>query len=203
MSPDLALNLRQGGRGRSAVECAGGRLGRYGIGGVTASDPRGNVGLESAGLAAAHAAIEVRRRWRQSLPAVCAPERTACARDRRSSERPTGLPVTCHATAGVSRLLFMEAPAKIIADSLRAREPTLYDDFAMGLLVHGVLALPDGRGYVSTVHTEEDIDRTWRRYGRSVLTRAEMIRGRVILLPVGRWPQVRSRSRSASPRRAA
>jgi glutamate-1-semialdehyde 2,1-aminomutase len=35
----------------------------------------------------------------------------------------------------------------------------MYSDFAIGLLDEGVLSLPDGRWYVSTAHTDQDIDR--------------------------------------------
>jgi glutamate-1-semialdehyde 2,1-aminomutase len=54
---------------------------------------------------------------------------------------------------------FMDAPARNYRDTLRARAD-LYADFAMGLLDKGVLTLPDGRWYVSAVHSEADIDRT-------------------------------------------
>ena len=35
-----------------------------------------------------------------------------------------------------------------------------YQDFVLALLDEGVLALPDGRWYVSAAHTEEDVDAT-------------------------------------------
>jgi glutamate-1-semialdehyde 2,1-aminomutase len=42
----------------------------------------------------------------------------------------------------------------LAADSQR------YSDFAIGMLDEGVLLLPDGRWYVSTAHTDDDIDLT-------------------------------------------
>jgi len=71
----------------------------------------------------------------------------------------TGIPVTISGDGPVFQVSFMAAPAKNYRDTLRA-QTALYADFAMGLLDKGVLSLPDGRWYVSTAHTEEDIDRT-------------------------------------------
>jgi glutamate-1-semialdehyde aminotransferase len=41
-----------------------------------------------------------------------------------------------------------------------AANKALYSDFALGLLNHGVLVLPDGRWYISGAHSEADIDAT-------------------------------------------
>lgn len=71
----------------------------------------------------------------------------------------TGIPVTTSGDGPVFQVSFMGLPAKNYRDTLRARTD-LYADFAMGLLDEGVLTLPDGRWYVSTAHTDEDIDRT-------------------------------------------
>jgi len=59
----------------------------------------------------------------------------------------------------VFQVSFMDQAAKNYRDTLRARAD-LYASFAMGLLDKGVLTLPDGRWYVSAVHSDEDIDRT-------------------------------------------
>jgi glutamate-1-semialdehyde 2,1-aminomutase len=53
----------------------------------------------------------------------------------------------------------MDQPAGNYRETLRARTG-LYADFILGLLDQGVLVLPDGRWYVSAVHTDEDVDRT-------------------------------------------
>ena len=70
-----------------------------------------------------------------------------------------GIPVVTSGDGPVFQLSFMDAAAENYRDTLRARTD-LYADFAMGLLDLGVLTLPDGRWYVSAVHTDEDIDRT-------------------------------------------
>jgi glutamate-1-semialdehyde 2,1-aminomutase len=59
----------------------------------------------------------------------------------------------------VFQISFMERAAQNYRDTLAAQSK-LYSDFAVGLLNRGVLVLPDGRWYVSAVHSDEDIDRT-------------------------------------------
>lgn len=70
-----------------------------------------------------------------------------------------GIPIVTSGDGPVFQIAFMEAAAKNYRDTLRARTD-LYADLAMGLLDLGVLTLPDGRWYVSAVHTDEDIERT-------------------------------------------
>ena len=65
-------------------------------------------------------------------------------------------------TAGVGpvfQLSFMERPARNYRETLAA-DKSLYSDFAMGMLDEGVLLLFDGRWYISTAHTDADIDFT-------------------------------------------
>jgi glutamate-1-semialdehyde 2,1-aminomutase len=76
-----------------------------------------------------------------------------------ASLKETGLPVATSGDGPVFQVSFMEKPANNYRETLRART-ALYSDFALGLLDKGVLVLPDGRWYVSAVHTDEDIDRT-------------------------------------------
>jgi glutamate-1-semialdehyde 2,1-aminomutase len=71
----------------------------------------------------------------------------------------TGLPLTISGDGPVFQVSFMDSPANNYRETLRA-QATLYSDFALGLLDKGVLVLPDGRWYVSTAHTDEDIDHT-------------------------------------------
>jgi glutamate-1-semialdehyde 2,1-aminomutase len=73
--------------------------------------------------------------------------------------RETGVPVSTSGDGPVFQVSFLDKPAETYRDTLRARADW-YADFAMGLLDRGVLTLPDGRWYVSAVHTDEDIDRT-------------------------------------------
>jgi glutamate-1-semialdehyde 2,1-aminomutase len=71
----------------------------------------------------------------------------------------TGPPAIISGDGPVFQVSFMSEPARNYRETLRA-QTALYGDFAVGLLDRGVLVLPDGRWYVSTAHTEEDIDRT-------------------------------------------
>lgn len=71
----------------------------------------------------------------------------------------TGLSVVLSGDGPVFQVSFMDQAAGNYRETLRARTD-LYADFILGLLDHGVLVLPDGRWYVSAVHTDEDIDRT-------------------------------------------
>jgi glutamate-1-semialdehyde 2,1-aminomutase len=70
-----------------------------------------------------------------------------------------GVPVVTTGDGPVFHVSFMDAAPTNYRDTLRARAE-LYADFAMGLLDEGVLTLPDGRWYVSTAHSDDDIDRT-------------------------------------------
>jgi glutamate-1-semialdehyde 2,1-aminomutase len=70
-----------------------------------------------------------------------------------------GVPVVTSGDGPVFHVSFMEAAPSNYRDTLRARAD-LYADFAMGLLDQGVLTLPDGRWYVSTAHSDDDIDCT-------------------------------------------
>jgi glutamate-1-semialdehyde 2,1-aminomutase len=76
-----------------------------------------------------------------------------------STLRNTGLPFTISGEGPVFQVSFMNAPAVNYRDTLRA-DTALYSDFALALLDKGILALPDGRWYVSIAHSDEDIDRT-------------------------------------------
>jgi len=73
--------------------------------------------------------------------------------------RKAGLPVTTSGDGAVFQVSFMDHPAANYRDTLHA-QTALYGDFVLALLDQGVLALPDGRWYVSTAHTDDDIDST-------------------------------------------
>jgi glutamate-1-semialdehyde 2,1-aminomutase len=70
-----------------------------------------------------------------------------------------GLTAVTNGECGVFHIAFMDRPALRYRDTLPA-DTALYSDFALALLDEGVLVLPDGRWYVSTAHTEADIDAT-------------------------------------------
>jgi len=61
--------------------------------------------------------------------------------------------------ATVFHIAFMDRPARRYRDLL-ASDAQLYSDFVLALLDEGVLALPDGRWYISTAHTDEVVDST-------------------------------------------
>jgi glutamate-1-semialdehyde 2,1-aminomutase len=70
-----------------------------------------------------------------------------------------GLPVVTSGDGPVFQISFMDQTARNYRETLRS-DAGLYGDFLLGLLDYGVLVLPDGRWYVSAVHTDEDIDST-------------------------------------------
>ena len=59
----------------------------------------------------------------------------------------------------VFQLSFMERRAMNYRDTLAANS-SMYSDFALALLDEGELILPDGRWYLSTAHTDTDIEET-------------------------------------------
>ncbi len=73
--------------------------------------------------------------------------------------RARGFSVVTAGGGPVFHLSFMEKPARNYRETLAA-DQLLYSDFALALLDEGVLVLPDGRWYLSTAHSEEDIDAT-------------------------------------------
>lgn len=108
-------------------------------------------------LAAARAAIGA-----LSADGVYPGMRAKADRLRKGIERAmkdAAIPMVTSGDGPLFQISFMDAAAKNYRDTLRARADW-YADFAMGLLDLGVLTLPDGRWYVSAVHTDEDIDRT-------------------------------------------
>ena len=70
-----------------------------------------------------------------------------------------GYEVVTSGVGSIFQLSFMARPAKNYRDTLAA-DARRYSDFAIGLLDEGILVLPDGRWYVSTAHTDADIDFT-------------------------------------------
>lgn len=60
----------------------------------------------------------------------------------------------------------MREPARTYRDTLAA-DAVLYNDFVLALLDEGVFTLPDGRWYLSTAHTNIDIEATLAAAGRT------------------------------------
>ncbi|MCW5978139.1 MAG: aspartate aminotransferase family protein [Bryobacteraceae bacterium] len=73
--------------------------------------------------------------------------------------RSRSYPVVSAGAGPVFHISFMERPARTYREWLEA-DQKLYSDFALALLDEGVLVLPDGRWYLSTAHTDEDIEAT-------------------------------------------
>ncbi len=73
--------------------------------------------------------------------------------------RGAGLTVQTAGGGPVFQVSFQTSPAREYRDTLAA-DKAIYSDFAMALLDEGVMVLPDGRWYVSAVHTDADVERT-------------------------------------------
>jgi glutamate-1-semialdehyde 2,1-aminomutase len=76
--------------------------------------------------------------------------------------RNKGVPVVTTGEGAVFQVHFQAAPPREYRDTLLA-DKALYADFLMALLDSGVLALPDGRWYLSAAHGAEVIEETLRR----------------------------------------
>ncbi len=73
--------------------------------------------------------------------------------------RCSGQTVATNGEGALFHLAFMARPAHNYRDLLGA-DNALYSDFALAMLDEGVLVLPDGRWYLSTAHTDADIEAT-------------------------------------------
>jgi len=81
--------------------------------------------------------------------------------------RAAGFEVVTNGAGPVFQVSFMSRPARNYRETLDA-DKQLYSDFALALLDEGVLALPDGRWYMSTAHTDEQIAATLAAAARIV-----------------------------------
>jgi glutamate-1-semialdehyde 2,1-aminomutase len=73
-------------------------------------------------------------------------------------------------TAGegsVFHIAFLDRQPRNYRDLLSA-DKLKYSDFVLALLDEGVLPLPDGRWYISTAHSDEDIDATLAAVERAI-----------------------------------
>lgn len=76
-----------------------------------------------------------------------------------SALKQAGYPVVTSGGGPVFQLSFMNEPARNYRDRLKA-DAALGNAFVLALLDEGILALPDGRWYLSAAHSDEDIDNT-------------------------------------------
>jgi glutamate-1-semialdehyde 2,1-aminomutase len=81
--------------------------------------------------------------------------------------RSKGCEVTSNGVASVFHIAFMDRPARRYRDLLTS-DTQQYSDLVLALLDEGVLALPDGRWYVSIAHTDDVIDATLAAVERSL-----------------------------------
>jgi glutamate-1-semialdehyde 2,1-aminomutase len=73
--------------------------------------------------------------------------------------RGAGIAVCTNGGGPVFQLSFQPEAPRNYRETLAA-DRRLYSDFALAMLDEGVMALPDGRWYLSAAHTESDIDAT-------------------------------------------
>jgi glutamate-1-semialdehyde 2,1-aminomutase len=69
------------------------------------------------------------------------------------------LPVVISSVGSVFQVSFIEKAPRNYRE-LQAADTKQYSDFALALLDEGVLVLPDGRWYLSTAHSDSDIQET-------------------------------------------
>jgi glutamate-1-semialdehyde 2,1-aminomutase len=78
-----------------------------------------------------------------------------------------GYRVVTSGVGPVFQLSFMENAARNYRGTLPANR-ALYSDFALALLDEGIQVLPDGRWYISTAHSEGDIEATLAAVKRAI-----------------------------------
>ena len=71
--------------------------------------------------------------------------------------RSEGVPVVTNGEGPVFHLSFARQPARTYRDTLAA-DTALYNDFVLALLDEGIFTLPDGRWYLSTAHSDQEIE---------------------------------------------
>jgi glutamate-1-semialdehyde 2,1-aminomutase len=110
-------------------------------------------------LAAAKATLDVLSRDDGAVYADLSRRGTRLRNGIVSLLRSKGYSVVCNGEAAVFHIAFTNRPVRRYRDLLAA-DTQLYSDFVLALLDEEVLALPDGRWYVSVAHTDDVIDAT-------------------------------------------
>jgi glutamate-1-semialdehyde 2,1-aminomutase len=110
-------------------------------------------------LAAAKAALDVLSRDGGAIYPLIRKRGERLRSGLESMVRSAGLPVVSTGAGPVFHISFADRVPRTYRETLLA-DTALYSDFALALLDEGILVLPDGRWYLSTAHTDEDIDRT-------------------------------------------
>lgn len=78
-----------------------------------------------------------------------------------------GFSIATNGVGPVFHISFTATPPRNYRDTLQANA-ALYSDFALALLDEGVMVLPDGRWYLSTAHSDSDIDATLAAAARTL-----------------------------------
>lgn len=110
-------------------------------------------------LAAAKAALELLARDNGAAYTGMAARGERLRSEMETLLRSSGWAVATNGDGPVFHLSFAERPPRNYRDTLSANT-SLYSDFALALLDEGVMVLPDGRWYLSTSHTDEDVEVT-------------------------------------------
>jgi glutamate-1-semialdehyde 2,1-aminomutase len=158
VTPDLATYAKAvgggvpfsvlAGRGKFMERIAGGEV-------IHAGTLNGNP----LSLAAAHATLEVLAADNGAVYQQLRARADRLQKGLAAALEKTRLPFTISGDGPVFQVSFSDKRAKNYRETLAASTAT-YSSFALALLDKGVLVLPDGRWYVSAVHTNEDIDET-------------------------------------------
>ncbi|AJY75904.1 aspartate aminotransferase family protein [Paenibacillus beijingensis] len=78
----------------------------------------------------------------------------------RKSLQRHGIPGIVNRIGSVMHMMFIDKPEVSDFDTFQQRDSARYTVFASKMLEAGILIRPSGLWYISTVHTDEDIDRT-------------------------------------------
>jgi glutamate-1-semialdehyde 2,1-aminomutase len=110
-------------------------------------------------LAAAQAALDVLARENGAIYADLTRRGERLRSSLEKLLRSHGYEVVTSGVGSVFQLSFMPHPAGNYRDTVAA-DAARYSDFAIGMLDEGILLLYDGRWYISTAHTDADIEFT-------------------------------------------
>jgi glutamate-1-semialdehyde 2,1-aminomutase len=119
----------------------------------------GTLNGNALSLAAAKVALDVLSKDNGAVYALLRRRGKKLREGLESMLRSAGLPAVSNGEGPVFHISFSDHPARSYRETLRA-DTALYSDFGLALLDEGVLVLPDGRWYLSTAHSDDDIDRT-------------------------------------------
>jgi len=158
VTPDLATYAKALGGG-IAVSALAGKRGFMELIATGKVVHAGTLNGNPLALAAAKATLDILSRQRETIYGTLwkLGEKLRIGLERLLQAR--GFKVVTSGGGPVFQLSFMENRASNYRDTLAA-DQTKYRDFAMAMLDEGVSILPDGRWYISAVHSNADVDTT-------------------------------------------